>query len=54
MDRDDDNMTDITRTEDDPVDAAFRKALGPPTDAGDDDEGDEIVWEPRLVLPFVA
>ncbi|OJT10040.1 Protein SMG7 [Trametes pubescens] len=47
MDRDDDNMTDITRTEDDPVDAAFRKALGPPTDAGDDDEEDEIVWEPR-------
>ncbi|KAI0634007.1 hypothetical protein C8Q77DRAFT_1055468 [Trametes polyzona] len=46
MDREEDNMTDITRTEDDPVDAAFRKALGPPTEAGDDDEEDEIVWKP--------
>ena len=47
---DDDNMTDITRTDDDPVAQAFRTALGPPTDAGDDDEDeDEIVWNPGLV-----
>ncbi|KAH9847020.1 hypothetical protein C2E23DRAFT_890348 [Lenzites betulinus] len=60
IERDDDAMTDITRTEDDPVDAAFRKALGPPTEVGDDDdddddEDDEIVWEPSAppVLPPV-
>lgn len=38
MDRDDDTLTDITRTED----AAFRKALGVSTDARVDDEDDEI------------
>ncbi|KAI0768280.1 hypothetical protein BD413DRAFT_634063 [Trametes elegans] len=49
IDREDDSMTDITRTDDDPVDAAFRKALGPPTEAGEDDEEDEIVWSPGSV-----
>ncbi|KAI8972435.1 hypothetical protein BD414DRAFT_540319 [Trametes punicea] len=44
--RDEDSMTDVTRTEDDPVGDAFRKVLGPPTEAGDDDEDDEIVYQP--------
>ncbi|KAI0357871.1 hypothetical protein OH77DRAFT_1308904 [Trametes cingulata] len=35
-----DNMTDITRTEDDLIEAAFRHVLG------EDSEEDEIVWEP--------
>ncbi|TBU22433.1 hypothetical protein BD311DRAFT_676088 [Dichomitus squalens] len=47
---DDDNMTDITRTEDDPVEQAFRKVFGPPTETGEEDEEedeeDEIVWNP--------
>lgn len=43
-------MTDITRTEDDPVDQAFRTALGAPAEADEDDEEDEIVWNPGLVF----
>lgn len=45
IETDDDNMTDITRTEDDPVDAAFRTALGASSEV-DDDDGDQIVWNP--------
>lgn len=45
---DDDNMTDITKTEDDPVDQAFREVLGA-ADEGEEDE-DEIVWNPGFVL----
>ncbi|KAH9937843.1 uncharacterized protein BXZ73DRAFT_89259 [Epithele typhae] len=41
IETDEDNMTDITRTEDDPVEAAFRTVLN----ASDDDD-DEIIWNP--------
>ncbi|KAI0753221.1 hypothetical protein C8Q80DRAFT_1267638 [Daedaleopsis nitida] len=47
IDTDEDNMTDITRTEDDPVEAAFRTVLD--AEVGDEDEEDEIVWNPRDV-----
>ncbi|KAI0693694.1 hypothetical protein C8T65DRAFT_720824 [Cerioporus squamosus] len=46
LETDDDNMTDITRTEDDPVDRAFREVLGA---AEEEDEEDEIVWNPGTV-----
>lgn len=48
LEMDDDNMTDITKTEDDPVDQAFREVLGA-ADEGEEDE-DEIVWNPGFVL----
>ena len=47
IDADEDNMTDITRTEDDPVEAAFRTVLD--ANVEDEDEEDEIVWNPRSV-----
>ena len=45
-------MTDITRTEDDPVEQAFRTALGASAEVEDEDEEDEIVWNPGLVPLF--
>ncbi|RDX41864.1 hypothetical protein OH76DRAFT_1489122 [Lentinus brumalis] len=45
IETDDDNMTDITRTEDDPVDRAFREVLGA-ADEVEEAEEDEIVWNP--------
>ena len=51
VETDDDNMTDITRTEDDPVEQAFRMALGASAEVDEEDE-DEIVWNPGLVSPF--
>ena len=53
IETDDDNMTDITRTEDDPVEAAFRTVLGASTDAEDDDN-DQIVWNPRCVFSSLS
>nr|VWO99485.1 Uncharacterized protein [Ganoderma boninense] len=47
---DDDNMTDITRTEDDPVEQAFRTVLGASAEVDEEDEEDEIVWNPGLVF----
>ena len=46
IETDDDTMTDITRTEDDPVEAAFRTVLGASSELEDDEE-DQIVWNPR-------
>ena len=43
-------MTDITRTEDDPVEQAFRTVLGASAEVDEDDEEDEIVWNPGLVF----
>ncbi|KAH9886219.1 hypothetical protein C8Q73DRAFT_283533 [Cubamyces lactineus] len=43
---DDDNMTDVTRTEDGVVGDVVRMVLGPSTDTGDEDDEDEIVWNP--------
>ncbi|KAI0330016.1 hypothetical protein GY45DRAFT_1371115 [Cubamyces sp. BRFM 1775] len=43
---DDDSMTDVTRTEDGVVGDVVRMVLGPSTDTGDEDEEDEIVWNP--------
>ncbi|KAI9068647.1 hypothetical protein FKP32DRAFT_1663640 [Trametes sanguinea] len=42
--REEDSMTDVTRTEDDPVREAFLTALGAPSDTGDDDDDEQIVW----------
>lgn len=45
-------MTDITRTDDDPVRDAVQKALDG-SDIGideDDEQEDEIVWQPRSVI----
>lgn len=50
VETDDDNMTDITRTEDDPVEQAFRTVLGASAEVDEDDEEDEIVWNPGLVF----
>ncbi|CDO71518.1 hypothetical protein BN946_scf184910.g17 [Trametes cinnabarina] len=41
--QEEDGMTDVTRTEDDPVGDAFREALGAPSDAGDEDD-EQILW----------
>lgn len=47
-DNDDDNMTQTSRTDDDPVRDAFRAALGSVDSDGEDEEQeDEIVWDPR-------
>lgn len=54
-DSDDDNTTQTSRTDDDPVRDAFRTALQPlesevdDDDDDDDDQEDEIVWNPRFV-----
>ncbi|KAI1790092.1 hypothetical protein LXA43DRAFT_1150285 [Ganoderma leucocontextum] len=48
VETDDDNMTDITRTEDDPVEQAFRTVLSASTGVEEDDEEDEIVWNPGV------
>lgn len=48
-DREDDNMTENSRTDDDPVGDAFRQVLdGSDRDVDmDEDQEDEIVWDPR-------
>ena len=51
VETDDDNMTDITRTEDDPVEQAFRTVLGASAEVDEEDDEDEIVWNPGLVFP---
>lgn len=49
-DPDADDMTELTsRTDDDPVRDAF-KFLNTSEDIVDDDEEDEIVWDPRFVV----
>lgn len=48
--RDDDAMTDTTRTDDDPVGDAFRQALDGSVGEVEDEEedgDDKIVWDPR-------
>ncbi|OBZ66360.1 hypothetical protein A0H81_13586 [Grifola frondosa] len=47
-DIEDDNMTEATRTDDDPVGDAFREALNA-SDGDDDEQEDEIVWDPRAI-----
>lgn len=52
-DSDADDMTEFTsRTDDDPVRDAF-KFLNTSEDIVDDDEEDEIVWDPRCVFPVI-
>jgi len=49
-DPDADDMTELTsRTDDDPVRDAF-KFLNTPDEIVDDDEEDQIVWDPRFVV----
>lgn len=49
VERDDDAMTETSRTDDDPVGDAFRQVLdGSDRDIDiDEDQDDEIVWNPR-------
>lgn len=47
-DYEDDNMTETSRTDDDPVGDAFREALNG-SDGDEDEQEDEIVWRPRYV-----
>ena len=49
LDREDDSMTETSRTDDDPVGDAFRQVLdGSDRDIDiDEDQEDEIVWNPR-------
>ncbi|TDL20641.1 hypothetical protein BD410DRAFT_829522 [Rickenella mellea] len=56
-DSDDDNTTQTSRTDDDPVRDAFRAALGGPVQSDVEDEveeEDEIVWDPRASLSPLA
>jgi hypothetical protein len=46
-DREDDTMTETSRTDDDPVGDAFRKVLDDSDIDMDEDQEDEIVWNPR-------
>lgn len=46
-DRDDDMMTEASRTDDDPVGDAFRQVMDGSHDDIDDGDDDEIVWNPR-------
>lgn len=48
---DDDDVATIATTEDDPVGDAFRTNLEDVDDGGLDDDEDEILWDPRYVLP---
>lgn len=46
-DNDDDNATHTSMTTDDPVRDAFNTALAPHSETDDEDQEDEIVWNPR-------
>ncbi|KAL7284547.1 hypothetical protein ACG7TL_001839 [Trametes sanguinea] len=49
--REEDSMTDVTRTEDDPVGDAMREALGALSNEGDDDDDEQIVWPRASAVP---
>ncbi|KAH9941546.1 hypothetical protein B0H21DRAFT_893308 [Amylocystis lapponica] len=58
-DTDEDNMTDTTRTDDDPVRDAFREVLsftpGDDHEENEEDEEDIVVWDPRAsVSPRIS
>lgn len=58
QDLDDDAMTDTGRTDDDPVEDAFRQVLNnhdsSENDGVEDGDEDEIVWNPRYFCPFIT